>query len=129
MYIKCTCTDGNYFTEGRKYYVVDFLKDGGYMVSDNDGKDHYLSGEYAEKHFETWEELMTITERQHKENGYYISLDWSKENIWIVQACPCYDDNKCGYPIAEMRYPNTQKERRKAEATFRRYVKKYCKGE
>ena len=51
MFLKCTCTDGKYFTEGQKYYVLDFQTDGGYMLSDNDGKEHYISGKYFTEHF------------------------------------------------------------------------------
>lgn len=51
MFLKCTCADGKYFTEGQRYYVLDFLRDGGFVVSDNDGRTHYVSGEYSTKHF------------------------------------------------------------------------------
>ena len=51
---------------------------------------------------------------------------WQREH-YKPEVCPCYDGNRCGYPINEMYY--TMEDKKKAEATFRRYVKKYCKGE
>ncbi len=44
--------------------------------------------------------------------------------IYIVQACPCFDDSRCGYPEKELTYPII--ERRKAYAAYKRYIKKYC---
>lgn len=69
---------------------------------------------------------MTIVIKQHKNNDYYISL--STENrygidIYIVQVLPCIDKARCGLPITEITYPI--KDRKKALATYRRYVKKY----
>ena len=70
---------------------------------------------------------MTLAIKQHTENGYYVIMEWDKTNVYRVAVCPCYDENRGGYPINEMYY--TMEEKKKAEATFRRYVKKYCKGE
>jgi hypothetical protein len=70
---------------------------------------------------------MTLAIKQHTENGYYVLMEWDKTNVYHVEVCPCLNDNMCGYPINEMYY--TMEEKKKAEATFRRYVKKYCKGE
>ena len=70
---------------------------------------------------------MTLAIKQHTENGCYVLMEWDKTNVYHVVVCLCYDGNRCGYPINEMYY--TMEERKKAEATFRRYVKKYCKGE
>lgn len=73
---------------------------------------------------------MTMTIKQHKENGYYVALDIEKEGFYVVQACPCHSNGNfdyCGYPERKIIYAYNEK--KKAEATFRRYVKKYCKGE
>ena len=73
---------------------------------------------------------MTTTIKQHKENGYCVNLDIEKEGFYVVQVCPYHNNGNfdyCGYPEREMIY--AYDERKKAEATFRRYVKKYCKGE
>ena len=73
---------------------------------------------------------MTMTIKQHKENGYYVTLDIEKEGFYVVQVCPCHNNgnfNYCGYPERKTAYAYNEK--KKAEATFRRYVKKYCKGE
>ena len=128
MYIKCTCTDGKSFTEGQKYYILDYIAGGGYMVADNDGKSHYISGNYFTEHFE--KELyatMSTVIKQHKENGIYVVMEWEKSNTYRVASYICHHDGRSGYPIKEMTYSNNEK--KKAEATFRRYVKKYCKGE
>lgn len=69
---------------------------------------------------------MTLGIKQHKENGYYITLYWDKTNVYIVEA---YQEHNgvYGYPFKRMVYVINDK--KNAEATFRRYVKKYCKGE
>lgn len=66
---------------------------------------------------------MTVSIKEHINKNYYISMEWDKNNIYVVQVCPRYNDNLCGYPIREMTY--TLNEREKALATFRRYKKKY----
>ena len=70
---------------------------------------------------------MSLVIRQQTENGYHVVMEWEKTNIYRVAACQMIDENFCGYPINEMIYSINDK--KKAEATFRRYVKKYCKGE
>ena len=70
---------------------------------------------------------MTLAIKQHKENGYYVLMEWDKTNVYRVAVCPCYDGNMCGYPINERIYGLNEK--KNAEATFRRYVRKYCRGE
>ena len=70
---------------------------------------------------------MTLAIRQHTENGFYVVMEWVKTNVYRVAVCLCLNDNMCGYSINEMYY--TMEDKKKAEATFRRYVKKYCKGE
>ena len=70
--------------------------------------------------------MTTVIESTMK-NKYYVSLSvetrYNRE-LYNIQACPCYDDNRCGYPEQEMTYPIEEK--KKAYATYRRYVKKYC---
>ena len=70
---------------------------------------------------------MTLVIRQQTENGYHVVMEWDKTNIYRVAVCQMIDENLCGYPLNEMIYSINDK--KKAEATFRRYVKKYCKGE
>lgn len=73
---------------------------------------------------------MTSAIKQHKENGIYITLFWEKgynnAGIYVVEA---YEEHGglYGYPFKKMTYSINEK--KKAKATFRRYVKKYCKGE
>ena len=50
-YLRCTKT-GTYFTKGRSYPILDYMEGGGFVVSDDDNKDHYLSGQYWPDHFE-----------------------------------------------------------------------------
>ena len=55
---------------------------------------------------------------------YYVSLTVEVrygKNVYIVQVCPIQGD-MCGYPIKEMPYLDE----RKARASYKRYVKKYC---
>lgn len=70
---------------------------------------------------------MTVTLRQHEGNGYYVSLEQILTNngiVLVVQACPAFEEQLCGYPEKEMRYPLA--EEKKAIRTYKRYVKKYC---
>lgn len=70
---------------------------------------------------------MTVTLRQHKGNGYYVSLEQIFINdgiVLVVQACPTFGEQLCGYPEREMIYPLA--EEKKAIRTYKRYVKKYC---
>lgn len=76
---------------------------------------------------------MTLGIKQHKENGYSISMCWEKGynngGYYVVQVCPCYNNGKfeyCGYPERKMIY--SLNEEKKAIATYNRYVRKYCKG-
>ena len=65
---------------------------------------------------------MTTTLKQHKTKSHYISLS-AEGNLLIVDACPLYDNNVCGYPTSKMVYHYS--EHKKALATFKRYIKKY----
>lgn len=53
--ITCVKADKNadkeYFTVGKSYLILDYIENGGVLVSDNDNKNHYLSGEYIGKYF------------------------------------------------------------------------------
>ena len=66
---------------------------------------------------------MTFVEKQHTSDNYYITMEWDKNNIYVVQVCPRINENLCGYPIREMTYSVNEKE--KAIATFNRYKRKY----
>lgn len=70
---------------------------------------------------------MTNTIKSHIENGYYVYMEWDKENIYRVGVCPCCKDNMCEYPIypiREMTYSINDK--KNAEATYNRYIREYC---
>ena len=69
---------------------------------------------------------MTTVIKQYKNNNYYITLEIENRydvDVYVVQVLPCIDDSRCGYPIMEMSYPI--KDKKKALATYRRYVKKF----
>ena len=66
---------------------------------------------------------MTTVILQCKTNGYYISLS-IENNVYVVQACPCFDDARCGYPVQQMIYGFN--DLKNAKATFKRYCKKYA---
>lgn len=69
---------------------------------------------------------MTITEKSHTNNNYYISIGieekYNKIN-YLVQVCPIISENICGYPIRKTTYSINEKT--KAYNTFNRYIKKY----
>lgn len=44
-------TDGEYFTAGKFYPVLDYMEDGGIITADNDNKEHALSAVYLAEHF------------------------------------------------------------------------------
>lgn len=66
--------------------------------------------------------ILTTTLKQHKTKSHYISM-YSEGNLLIVDACPLYSNNTCGYPESKMTYHYS--EQKKALATFKRYIKKY----
>lgn len=70
--------------------------------------------------------MMTTVIKQYKNNNYYITLEIKNRYdiaVYVVQVLPCFDKSRCGYPISEISYPI--KDRKKALATYRRYIKKY----
>ena len=71
---------------------------------------------------------MTTVIEQHRENGYLVTWEIDKSGVYTVEICPHGKGSIFfGRPIRKMTY--CYDEKKKAEATFRRYVKKYCKGE
>lgn len=69
---------------------------------------------------------MTVVEKSHKNENYYITLEvcfGSYGPYYSVQVCPRIGECECGYPIRNMTYSINDKE--KANATFRRYKRKY----
>jgi len=71
---------------------------------------------------------MTVNINSCKNDAYYVSLSIENRygnDIYVVQACPCINDCECGYPEREMTYPI--KDKKKAYATYRRYINNYCK--
>lgn len=66
---------------------------------------------------------MTIIKKQYKNKNYYITMEWDKNNIYIVEVCSRIDENLCGYPIKKMIYSLNELE--KANNTYKRYIKKY----
>ena len=70
---------------------------------------------------------MTLVIKQHTENGFHVVMEWDKTNIYRVMCCQMIDECTSGYIMSLKTYSISDK--KNAEATFRRYVKKYCKGE
>ncbi len=66
---------------------------------------------------------MTLQIKSFKTDKWYISMDYEKEGVIVVQACPIYGD-LIGYPHAKMTYPLN--DRKNANATYRRYIKRYA---
>ena len=70
---------------------------------------------------------MTVNIKEHFENNYLVTWDWEKGNYYTVQVCPHEKDGIFfGYPVAIRTYSINEK--KKAEATYNRYIKRYCKG-
>lgn len=69
---------------------------------------------------------MTVVEKSHYSDNYYITLEVEEGRYgfyYEVQVCPRIGENECGYPVRSMTY--SMKDRAKALATYRRYIKKY----
>lgn len=60
---------------------------------------------------------------QHTNKHYLIALEYTKNNCYIVSVCPRHSEIFFGYPIREITY--TKDEKKKAIATYKRYLKKY----
>ena len=65
---------------------------------------------------------MTLTIKKHHTKTHYITIE-AEGALLTVQACRLLDDNMCGYPESKATYHHT--ERKNAERTFKRYIKKY----
>ena len=69
---------------------------------------------------------MTITEKNHTNENYYISLEIKTNhnmNHYEVSVHPILNECECGYPIKSISY--SMDEKKKANATFNRYKKIY----
>ena len=69
---------------------------------------------------------MTFVEKCHKDKKHHISI-CVQDGLYVVQVCPAESDHYVGYPIRKITYPITDK--KKAYATYRRYLKKYAEKE
>ena len=71
---------------------------------------------------------MTVCIESYKGNGNYCEIEIAESYtniVYVVSVCPIIDDLLVGYPIKKATYPISEKE--KAMATYRRYIKTYCK--
>ena len=71
---------------------------------------------------------MTICIESYKGNGNYCEIEITESYtniVYVVSVCPIIDDSLVGYPIRKATYPISEK--KKAMATYRRYIKTYCK--
>ena len=71
---------------------------------------------------------MTICIENYEGNGYYCEIKITESytnNSYVVSVCPIIDDLLVGYPIRKATYPIIEK--KKAMATYKRYIKTYCK--
>ena len=71
---------------------------------------------------------MTVCIESYKGNGNYCEIEITESytnNIYVVSVCPIIDNSLVGYPIRKATYPIIEK--KKAMATYRRYIKTYCK--
>lgn len=65
--------------------------------------------------------------KEYKGNEHLVSMTVDKDGVCSVAVYTEQNNNMYGYPEREIVYSRTEK--KNAEATYRRYVKKYCKGE
>ena len=73
---------------------------------------------------------MTIYVEQFQGNNNYCTLSIEENNnklLYIVQVCELINESLASYPFKSCTYSINDK--KKAQATFKRYVKKYCMGE
>ena len=71
---------------------------------------------------------MTICIEQYENDDYYVSLEVTRKynrEIYVVQVCPRIDECRCGYPEREITY--SIQDEKKARATYRRYIREFCK--
>ena len=71
---------------------------------------------------------MTICIENYEGNGNYCEIEIAESYtniVYVVSVCPIIDDLLVGYPIRKATYPISEK--KKAMATYRRYIKTYCK--
>lgn len=71
---------------------------------------------------------MTVCIESYKGNGNYCEIEVAESYtniVYVVSVCPIIDDLLVGYPIKKATYPISEK--KKAMATYRRYIKTYCK--
>lgn len=66
---------------------------------------------------------MTVCIESYKGNGNYCTIEVTN-NVYVVSVCPLLNDSCAGYPFREMTYPITEK--KKAIATYQRYIRNYC---
>lgn len=71
---------------------------------------------------------MTVCIKSHNSNGVFCALDLSEaygKNIYTVTASEMIDEQRAQSPFARAVY--AEDEKAKAEATYNRYIRKYCK--
>ena len=70
---------------------------------------------------------MTVCVESYKGNGNYCEIEIGKNNTYIVSVCPIENEkeNLVGYPFRKAVYPINEK--KKAMATYRLYIRTYCK--
>lgn len=65
---------------------------------------------------------MTVTIKQIKINGHYISIDQEKfSSGYKVSVYPMYTDDTCGYPIDSHIYDTKEKALRRFNTLVKRY--------
>lgn len=75
---------------------------------------------------------MTVCVESFKGNGNYCEIEITERynnNIYIVSVCPIVNEKESlvGSPFRKTVYPISEK--KKAMATYRRYIKTYCTEE
>jgi len=75
---------------------------------------------------------MTVCVESYKGNGNYCNIEIAEgnsNNIYVVNVSQIENEteNLVGYPFRKAIYPISEK--RKAMATYRRYIKTYCTEE
>ena len=71
---------------------------------------------------------MTVCIKSHNSRGIYCALNLSEahgKTVYTVTASEVVDEQRVQSPFIWATY--TENERAKAEATYNRYIRKYCK--
>lgn len=72
---------------------------------------------------------VTVVIESCENEKYHVDMEVTtrgNNQVYVVQVCPRFNENMCGYPLNQRTYSVNDK--KNAYATYKRYVKKYIEG-